>query len=172
MSEASEDLQPRGEEVDAFWVDARIHANLNQFAMYMGWTPLETVPPPAWSFGGGPELADRLLALVLDGTKTATAGALWDYEAEDLPVPEPGQLSIVLDSGGSPRALIATTQVQVLPFDQVPADFAYDEGEGDRSLEHWRQAHQRFFTTSAAPDHGFREDMPVVCERFQVLYQR
>ncbi len=172
MSEAPEEVEPRGREVDAFWVDARIHANLNRFAVYMGSTPLETVPPPAWSFGGGPALADRLLALVLDGTKTATAGALWDYEAEGLPVPEPGQLSILLDSGGRPRALIATTEVQVLPFDEVPADFAHDEGEGDRSLEHWRRAHREFFTTYAAPGRGFADDMPVVCERFTVLYQR
>ena len=48
------------------------------------------VPPAAWSFGATPEQADELLDLVLDGTKTATASALWDYDADDEPLPEAG----------------------------------------------------------------------------------
>ena len=34
----------------------------------------------AWAFGDSPALADELLALVLDGKKTATASAIWSYE--------------------------------------------------------------------------------------------
>ena len=33
-----------------------------------------------------------------------------------------------------------------------------------------RRAHERFFTRTASPGQGFATDMPVVCERFRVLY--
>ena len=157
--------------VRSFWDLARFHAKLNTAPAYFGPTTLEVVPPPAWSFGADAEQADALLALVLDGTKTATAGALWDFESDDEPLPEPGSLSIILDGRGHPRALIECTAVEVVPFDQVDAEHAYLEGEGDRSLEHWREVHQRFFTRVATHEHGFQPDMPVVCERFRVVYQ-
>ena len=156
-------------DVEAFWNLARFHARLNSAPTYFGPTTLEVVPPPAWAFGDSAEQADELLQLVLDGTKTATASALWDYEAEDEALPEPGSLSILLDGRGHPRALINITDVEVVPFDQVGEEHARLGGEGDRSLSHWREAHQRFFTaTSSRP---FAPDMPVVLERFQVIYQ-
>ncbi len=128
------------------------------------------LPPPAWAFGATPEQADELLALVLSGTKSATAGALWDYEAEGEELPEAGALGIVTDGRGVPHALVVMTQVEIVPFDQVSAEHAYLEGEGDRSLTTWREVHERFFTQHAVHSHGFAADMPVVLQRFVVLY--
>ena len=59
------------------------------------------LPPPAWSFGATPEQADRLLGLVLDGTKTATASACATTRPTDEPLPESGTLGIVLDGAGA-----------------------------------------------------------------------
>lgn len=157
--------------VESFWVLARRHTHIETLPGYFGPSALESVTPPAWSFGGTPEQADELLALVLEGTKTATASALWDYEAEGVPLPEPGALGIVLDGSGMPRALLETTGVRVEAFDQVDEEHAFLEGEGDRSLASWREEHQRFFTEHAGHDRGFRHDMPVVLERFRVVYQ-
>ena len=164
-------LRPRSDSVGAFWELARFHAKLNAAPSYFGPTVLEAVPPPAWSFGATPEQADGLVALVLDGTKTATASALWDYEAVGEPLPEVGGLGIIVDGRGHPRALISTTTVEVVPFDEVDEEHALREGEGDRSLEQWRAVHERFFTEHAEHDRGFARDMPVVLERFTVLYQ-
>lgn len=158
-------------EVESFWDLARFHAKLNSAPSYFGPTTLEVLSPPAWSFGSTPEQADELLALVLDGTKTATASALWEYEAEGEPVPEPGSLSILLDGADHPHALIETTHVRVVPFDEVDEEHARLEGEGDLTLAHWREVHERCFTNTATDDHGFRTDMPVVLERFRVVYQ-
>lgn len=161
---------PRSEEIEAFWREAVRHARFDGVPGYVPGSTLAVVPPPSWSFGGTPEQADELLRLVLDGAKTATASALWDYEAEGEPVPEVGGLGIVLDSDGRPRALLATTRVDVVPFDQVTEEHARLEGEGDGSLAHWRSEHERFFGEFAAHDRGFARDMPVVCERFTVLH--
>lgn len=158
-------------DLKAFWVDARIHANLNRLAAYMGPNVLDTVVPATSAFGGTPEVQDELAALVVAGTKTATAGALWDYEAEGESLPEVGGLEIVVDGAGTPRALISTTAVAVVPFDEVDAEHAYAEGEGDRSLEFWRGVHEDFFTRYAAHGHGFSPSMPVVLQRFEVLYR-
>lgn len=158
--------------ITAFWTDVRHHAQLSAAPGYFGESGLEALQPPAWSFGGTPEEADVLLQLVRDGTKTATAGALWDYEAAEEPLPSVGNLAIVLDGAGEPRALIVTRAVDVVPFDQVSEEFARLEGEGDRSLEHWRREHERFFTESAVHDKGFSPQMPVVCEVFELIWPK
>lgn len=157
--------------IDAFWEVARVRAKLNPTGYYTGESALGSLTPPAWGFGATPEEADELLALVLSGTKTATAGALWDYEAEGEELPVPGELGIVTDGRGVPHALVVTTQVDVVPFDEVSAEHAYLEGEGDRSLATWREVHERFFTRNAVHTRGFSPQMPVVLQRFSVLYE-
>jgi len=156
--------------LQAFWRNARRHAHLESVPGYFGQGPLELVVPPAWSFGADSEQADDLLALVLDGTKTATAGALWDYESEGEQLPRVGDLSIILDGQGLPRALIRATSVEVMPFDEVTPEHAAAEGEGDLSLAHWREVHRQFFTEVATHDRGFSEQMPVVLEHFELVY--
>ena len=160
------------EELDRFWESARHQTRTNPVPGYLGTYAGEALPPPAWAFGGTAEQADDLLSLVLAGTKTATAGALWDYETEDEALPQVGDLHIILDGAEHPRALIETMSVEVVPFDEVDAEHAQLEGEGDLSQEFWRDVHQRFFTEFATHDKGFSESMPVVLERFRVLYPR
>lgn len=164
---------PRGPvdgEIEQFWNLAKRHARLETLPAYFGPDALSSVVPPAWAFGADAEQADQLLRLVLDGTKTATASAREDY-GDDDPLPEPGTLGIVLDGEGRPRALVATTQVRVVAFDEVDAEHAHAEGEGSRTLEEWREVHERFFTEVDPLGRGFRPDMPVVLERLKVLYQ-
>lgn len=126
--------------------------------------------PEAWAFGATSSQADELLALVLVGTKTATAGALWDYETEGEPLPTVGMQNILLNGAGEPCALARITSVQVVAFDEVDPEHAYLEGENDRSLADWRAVHERFFTDQASHDRGFVRDMPVVLERFELLF--
>lgn len=126
--------------------------------------------PEAWAFGATPEVADELLALVLAGTKTATASSFWDYQATGDPVPRAGEFSVVLDGAGEPRAIIETLEVRIRPFGEVDAEHASAEGEGDRSLAYWREVHERFWRLHSENPHGFEPDMAVVCERFRLVY--
>ena len=126
----------------------------------------------AWAFGDGPEMADELGALVVSGRKTATCSALWELKAEDEPLARPGEKAVILDGADGPLCVIETTEVEVRRFDEVDRRFARDEGEGDRSLEHWREAHRRFFLrTLPQIGRAFAEEMPLVCERFKVIYR-
>jgi uncharacterized protein YhfF len=120
------------------------------------------------------EVADELAALVVDGPKRATTTMLAEFESGREPVfPVPGMLWIVVDSGGHPRCVIRTTRVEVRAFDEVDAAFAWDEGEGDRSLAYWRDVHVRFFSRQAAASGGvFDGRTKVVLERFAVIWPR
>lgn len=164
-------LEPHDEEILQFWLRARPATERGRVPVISGGLPHDTLPPPAWAFGATAEQADELLALVLSGVKTATASALWDYEAEGEEAPSVGDLSIVLDGQGHPRALLQTTTVRVVPFDEVDAHHAAAEGEGDRTLASWRAGHERFFTEHASHDRGFSPTMPVVLEGFELLYE-
>ncbi len=116
-------------------------------------------------------MADELGALVVQGTKTATASLVWEYEFDDERLPQEGDLSVILDGHNQPIALIETTEVRILPFNQVDETFAYDEGEGTRTLAHWREGHWRFFHRACQRiGREVDESMPILCERFRVIY--
>lgn len=126
----------------------------------------------AFLFGDSEDMANELAELVLQGTKRATAAALWAYEAEGQRLPQPGDLSIVTDWSGKPLCVIETQSLEVVPFRQVTAEFAATEGEGDGSLAFWQRAHREFFSREcAAAGREFTESMQVVCERFAVRYR-
>jgi uncharacterized protein YhfF len=128
-------------------------------------------PYDIWHFGDDQELADMLYPLVLRGVKRAGASLLWEYERESEALPAPGNYSVITDFAGAPQCVVQTAEVQIKPYDQVDAQFAFDEGEGDRSLEYWRKAHWDYFSGRCrALGKTPSMDMPVVCERFRVVY--
>ena len=142
---------------------------------------LSTLPPDspyrsktyiAEGWGDGPEMADELGTLIAQGIKTGTCSALWEWEAEGNPIPEVGYITIALDGHGQPLCIVETIEISIHKYNEVDADFAHTEGEGDLSLNYWRDAHKNFFSR-VLPKVGreFSEDMPLVCERFKVIYK-
>jgi uncharacterized protein YhfF len=122
-------------------------------------------------FGNTPELAHELSSLVAQGQKTATSGLLWAWEADDGGPPREGQVYLVHDWEGMPMAVIENTQVRIVPFDRVDAQFAREEGEGDLSLAWWRRIHWHYFSAECRRfGRDPAEDMPIVCQRFRLLY--
>lgn len=142
---------------------------------------LATLPPDApyhnasytaEYFGDNPTLADQLAEVIVSGRKTATCSCLWEWEAEEEDLPQPGLVTIVLDGKEEPVAIIETTEVTIKPFNKVDAQFASEEGEGDQTLEYWRQAHTNYFNRVLPKiDKQFAEDIPLVCERFKLIYK-
>lgn len=157
-SNVSELPPPAADLVSAYWAEKSHDLGLKDFDT-----------PDAWAFGGTAEQADELLSLVLSGTKTATSSALWPYEAEGEPLPTVGELSIVCDGKGRPRALLRLTDVTVKNLDDVSDRHAFAEGEGDRTLRHWRQAHEDFFRRHLPEGREVVGSLPVVLESFELL---
>lgn len=138
------------------------------------WAQYRAVNPAAgedyepWLFGGDP---DGLAELVRAGVKTATASAGPMYELMEEPLPQAGGYSIVQDRRSEAVCVIRTTKVYTVPFCRVSAEHAYREGEGDRSLAHWRRVHEDFFRREMAEEGlEFSPEMPVVCEEFEVVW--
>jgi len=128
--------------------------------------------PDVFAFGDSPALADELAALVKIGRKQATAGLPIEFTAEGVPLPVPGDVSIVTRADGQPVAIIELTEVRHVPFHAVDAAFAADEGEGDRTLAWWRTAHRDYFRRVSAKLGGeFDENTPVICQRFQLVWR-
>jgi uncharacterized protein YhfF len=126
----------------------------------------------AFAFGFTPEDAREIAPLVLSGTKTATGSVLRSYEADRKRLPVPGDHWIVIVESDTPICIIETTHVQIIPFDEVSADYAWEGGEGDRSLAAWREIYwdyiareyQRLGLEPSAK-------APLVLERFRVVYR-
>lgn len=122
----------------------------------------------AWAFGGDP---DNLARLVLAGIKTATSSAFPSYEAENEPLPKPGEYSVILDSRGEAVCIIKTEMTAITPYREIGGEHARREGEGDLSLAYWREVHETFFTQELAElGMTFTPDMLVVCEEFRRVW--
>jgi uncharacterized protein YhfF len=125
----------------------------------------------AWSFGDTDALADELLELVLAGAKQATTPSVWELEARGEPMPRPGDLHVITNSAGVAQCVLQTVEVTVKPFNRVGADYACIEGEGDGSLAYWRRMHWAYYErVLAGTGYAPQPDMPVVCERFKVVF--
>lgn len=131
----------------------------------------ETLEPyECFSFHINEEGANELLALVLSGAKRATSSSVPGIGLLGLRLPQTGDLSVVTDWAGSPRCVIETASVAILPFHEITFERASLEGE-DENLESWREGHRRFFRAEGAQlGYEFSEDMLVAFETFRVVY--
>lgn len=126
----------------------------------------------SYYFCADEESANHCADLVLQGEKRATASLLWIYEAEGESLPEVGQLNVITNWIGDPQCIVEVTSVEIMPFNEVSADFAYEEGEGDKSLEFWRRVHWEFFSLECEEiGRDPIENMPVVLEKFKIRWK-
>lgn len=114
--------------------------------------------------------ANELLRLVLEGKKQATCSSLKSWELEEGKVPETGDLSIVTNWEGTPKCVIETTGITILPFKEVTYDICKREGE-DECLETWQRGHIAFFEAEGKElGYEFNDELLVVFEDFRVIY--
>ena len=120
------------------------------------------------SFGDSAALANELLGLVVEGTKRATASLARNYGDGLEPLPKVGDYVLVLAGDRAPRLIYQTTDIVVKPLIEVDDQFAFDEGEGDRTRTTWLANHRDFFTREAERG-GFamNDDILTVFERFK-----
>ena len=129
-------------------------------------------PYEVWFFHHNRNSSKKLAQLVLSGKKRATASLMED-ESDVGEGGIVGGYSVVTDFDGNPQCVIQTTEVRHLPFSEVDDRFAFDEGEGDQTLEYWREAHRKFFTECCGElGIEFNETMLICCKRFTLLYPR
>jgi len=104
--------------------------------------------PDIDQFGDTPELADELLALVLNHTKRATCCLARDFTTQARP--KQGDHWIITDGAGQAACIIKTT---------------------DKTLAYWKREHDAYFTRQATRE-GFSYDdkMLGLCEAFEKVW--
>lgn len=113
---------------------------------------------PTTSFGSS-HMEERLAGLIIAGRKRAT---VWNGLDENPT--EPG-MQWVVTANGQAVAVIETLSVGQCRFDEIDAEFAFEEGEGDRSLAYWRGVHQTFFEKEGR----FAPSMMLWWEKFHLV---
>ena len=149
-------------EVDAFW------------QAYLGSLPADHAERSrayeVWRFGHDARLGNQLAELARSGIKTATSGLVWEDEVEGVCPPQVGEIFVVTNWNGEPRCIIEIVEVEVRPFNQVDEQFAFDYGEGERSLAWWRRALWAFYAKICESlGREPSETMRLVCLRFRLL---
>ena len=135
--------------------------------------PADDLPVAELAFPG--PLRDQLVAAILAGEKPPTTGLVADYEHENEPLPGPGLRQVVVDSVGSPVAVIETTAVRVMRLADVDLNRALGEGEGYASVAEWRAGHEQFWHSAemrqALGDPIFTagDDTLVVAQEFRLI---
>ena len=126
-----------------------------------------------WFFHNNQADSVELASLVLQGKKTATASLAAVNEMMPEIAPIANGFSVVTDFNGNPLFIIQTAEIRHLPFDEVDAQFAFDEGEGNQTLENWRKGHWKYFTKEAKElGIEFNEKSLICCERFRLLFSK
>ena len=131
----------------------------------------ETAKGPRFvdAFADSPDLQDELAALVIAGDKRATAAL--DRWYDDTTRPRPGDLALILDGRSDPACVIRTTRIDIMPVSKVDAEFAFEEGEGDKTLQWWLDAHRAYWLREAAREGlDYHDDLDVCCERFELVW--
>ena len=116
------------------------------------------------TFGDSAALADHLATLIATGVKTASCGSLAGC-IEDNAFPMIGEYKIVENSRGEPVCVIRVIGLHLLRFSDVTVELARKEGEGDLSLEYWRNEHRRFFQAEGS----YSPEMDVIFEEYALF---
>ncbi|MCB9143733.1 MAG: ASCH domain-containing protein [Anaerolineales bacterium] len=124
-------------------------------------------------FANTPEAATSVGILVRDGVKTTTSTLLWGLEHIGEPLPKVGMIELIVDGNGDPLCITELIEVEIKPFNAVDEQFAFEYGEGDRTLAFWLSDNWDFLSHECVEiGREPNKTMPIVFQRFRVLYPK
>jgi uncharacterized protein YhfF len=109
---------------------------------------------------------------VRTGQKTATSALVWELEAKGEKLPSVKDIVVVTNRKGDPSCIIEITGAEVRPFGDIGERFAFDCGEGDRTLKWWSRAMWDYYS-EVCRKVGLEPStsMPISCQRFRLLHK-
>lgn len=152
-------LPGRRDEIQTFWLE------------YQRACQVQVEGFSATAFGHSRTVADELAALIAEGHKRAHATLERDFEQEGDELPRPGEHIVVLDGRGAPRAIVRLRHVERRYFNEIDDEFAFECGEGDRTLAWWLTAYRQDFAERAERE-GFQvgERAVLILEHFDLVW--
>ena len=115
--------------------------------------------------------ANEAADLVVKGSKIARSLSLLGIQSRKEPLPKIGDFLVVTDWEGKAKCIIRITSVKLKPYFSIDETYAKKEGEGDKSLLHWKKTHWEYYSRELAEFNRLpRESMIVVCQEFEKVY--
>jgi uncharacterized protein YhfF len=115
--------------------------------------------------------AQECATLVKTSVKQATSTSKWWFEQHQEELPVIGNLYVICDWYGIAKAIVETTHIEQVPYKDITEEYAAIEGEGDKSLKHWKEIHWAYYTREMEEfGETPNEDMVIICERFKTLF--
>lgn len=154
-----EPLPGNRDQIEAFWLE------------YQRACSVQVEGFSATALGHTRALADEFAGLVRDGHKRAHATLERDFEVDGDALPRPGEHVVVLDGRGEPQAIVRLTHVERRHFNEIDDPFAFEAGEGERTLAWWLVAHRQDFAERAERE-GFQvsERAVLILEYFELVW--
>lgn len=129
--------------------------------------------PTAIHFCDNEQDANECAKLVKKGIKRATTDSLLGLQNREERLPKIGDFTVVTNWEGVAQCIVETTKVRLKPFFSIDEEYARLEGEGDKSLAHWKKVHWDYYTRELAEFERLpRESMIVVCQEFEIVFKR
>jgi len=127
--------------------------------------------PPSFFFCDNKKDADECADLVVQKIKQATSPSVWWFKKNNEAFPKIGDIAIVTNWDGEPKAIIRTRKVEIVKFKDITPEYAKIEGEGDKTLEYWRKVHWDYYKNEMKEFNEFpNENMEIVCEYFETIW--
>jgi uncharacterized protein YhfF len=115
--------------------------------------------------------ANESVKLVMKGIKKATSLSLLGLQSRKESLPKIGDFMVITDWSGTAKCIVKTTTVKLKPFFSIDEDYAKKEGEGDKSLAHWKKTQWDFYTRELEKFNRLpRESTIVVCQEFEKVF--
>lgn len=114
---------------------------------------------------------EEVIELIIAGDKTGTFSLPWLIQNTGQPEPASGDCIILVDFSGHPRLLVRLTEITTVEFGKITAKDTSIDGSPVRDLAIWIPLHTGYWNSLLAPfDLGVTEAMPVLVEKFELLY--
>lgn len=127
--------------------------------------------PSSFYFCDNKKDADKCAELVVMKIKQASSPSVWWFKKYNETFPKIGDIAIVTNWNGDAKAIIRTTKVELVEFRKITPQYAYIEGEGDRSLDYWKKVHWDYYKREMEKFQEYpNEEMEIVCEYFETIW--
>src|SRR5690606_23819413 len=149
------------DEIKAYWCEFQ--------GKHPAYQHVET--PQSYHFCDNEKDADECADLVRNRIKRATTHSFSWLQINNEKLPVKGDLAIVTDWNGNPVAVTKTTKVEIVQFKDITPEYAFIEGEGDKSLDYWKEVHWAYYTRELS-EYKLKPtlDMELVCEYFETIW--
>ncbi len=126
--------------------------------------------PKSYYYCDNKKDADECAELVVQRIKQATSTSVWWFKKFNEQLPGPGDLAIITNWDGVPKAVVKTTRVENIKYKDITPEYAIIEGEGDKSLEYWKDVHWKYYSNEMKELGEIpSEEMEIVCEYFETI---